>query len=78
MTVNDILGNIKSQEIYITNSLYLKSSDNYGCVYKYLKKSRNPLYAERVELFIELNQEESELDLKDKTAINCIEVYPPL
>ena len=78
MTVHEFLDNIRNQEVYISNSLYLKSCDDEGAVYKYLKKQRNPLYAERVEIFIELNLEESSLDLENKTVINSIEVFPAL
>jgi len=76
MTVIELLENIKNKEEYISNSLYLKSSDNFGCVYKYLKRQRNPIYAERVEIFIELNEEEGELQLLDKNVVSYIEIYP--
>ena len=76
MTVIELLENIKNKEEYISNSLYLKSNDNFGCVYKYLKRQRNPIYAERVEIFIELNEEEGEPQLLDKNVVSYIEIYP--
>jgi hypothetical protein len=76
MTVTEFLSNIKSQDNYITNSLILKASDNLGCVYKYLILSGDNNIAIRKEVFIQLDNEESLLDLLDKTVISYIEVYP--
>jgi hypothetical protein len=75
MKVNEYLETIKNKSNYVNNSLYLKSADNLGCIYKYLIK-QNDETAYRKEIFIELNSEESELDLLDKTVISYIEVYP--
>jgi hypothetical protein len=75
MKVSEYLAIIQENNTYMNNSLYLKSADNYGCVYKYLIK-RIDNSASRKEIFIELNEEESELDLLDKTVVNYIEVYP--
>jgi len=74
MKVSEYLTTIKNQENYVTNSLFLKSSDNYGCVYKFLEK--NIIGAMRREIFIELNSEESEVALLDKTVVSYVEVLP--
>lgn len=74
MKVLELLNTIKQHEDYYPNSLLLKSSDEYGCIYKWLIKVYN--IAVRKEIFIELNLEESELNLLDKTVISYIEVSP--
>lgn len=74
MKVSELLNNIGENSDYIFNSLYLKSSDIYGCTYKYLVKTGS--YASRKQIFIALNSEESELDLLEKTVVDSIEVYP--
>ena len=74
MTVSELSNTIKQNEDYVSNSLILKSSDNFGCIYKYLLKSNN--IAVRKEIFIELSSAESALNLLDKTIINYIEVSP--
>ena len=75
MTVTEFLDIVKQNDKYIEGSLYLKSGDNYGCVYKYLVLTPG-LFASRREVFIELTPEESELELGNKTVISSIEVYP--
>jgi len=75
MIISEFLNQIKNLSEYVNNSLYLKSSDNYGCVYKYLIKISDTA-AIRVEVFVELDPQESELNLEDKTLINNIEVNP--
>jgi len=75
MTISELLISIKESSNYVNHSLILKSSDNYGCVYKYLIKVIDGS-ATRKEIFIELNTEELELDLINKTVVNKIEVYP--
>lgn len=74
MTVNELLNNIRLIEDYFPNSIHLISSDNSGCVYKYLYKSNT--LGIRKEIFIELNPEEFELNLLDKTVVSSIEVFP--
>ena len=74
MTVSEFLTTIESDQSYVNHSLFLKSSDNYGCIYKLLIKSND--VAIRKEIFIELNAEESEITLLDKTVVSSIEVYP--
>lgn len=76
MTINEFIEIIKTNN-YVDNSLILKSQDNYACVYKYLEKNRFG-YAERKEIFIELNPEQNELELLNKTVISYIEIYPAL
>ena len=75
MKIFEYLDIIKNTENYINNSLKLKSSDNDGCIYNWLTRisSGNAI---RNEIFIELNAEESEITLLDKTAVSNIEVYP--
>jgi phage-related protein len=75
MKISEYLNNIKDKSNYVHNSLFLKSLDEYGCVYKYLIRLVDDS-ANRKEIFIELDETESELDLLDKTVINAIEVYP--
>jgi len=75
MTISELLISIEESSNYVNHSLQLKSSDNYGCVYKYLIKLIDGS-ATRKEIFIELNTEESELDLANKTVIDKIEIYP--
>jgi hypothetical protein len=76
MIVSEFLSNLKSQNDYINNSLILKSSDNFGCTYKYLILSGDDAIAIRKEIFIELDETESELNLLEKTIVNYIEVNP--
>ena len=74
MTINEFLNTIKSNPDYVENSIILKSSDNYGCVYKFLLKANN--IGIRKEIFIELDPEESEVELLNKTYISSIEITP--
>jgi len=74
MIVLDFLNSIKENPDYFPGSLYLKSSNNDGCVYKWLSKG-NP-YAFRKEVFVTLNPEESELSLENKSVLSFIEVEP--
>lgn len=74
MKVSDILLSFKNQENYVNNSLYLKSVNIEGCVYKFLIDNRG--FGMRKEFFIALNPEESGLSLEEKTAVNSIEIYP--
>jgi len=75
MIVSELLDTIKNNEKYVTNSLILKSSDDYGCVYKYIIISPG-LFGVREEIFIALDPNESELALLNKTVITSIEIYP--
>lgn len=74
MTIFQFLETIKDYDDYVPGSLYLKSYDNYGCVYKWLEKGI--LYGRRRKIFIELDPNEHELELVNKTYINSIEVFP--
>ena len=74
MTVSEFLITIESDQSYVNHSLYLKSSDNYGCVYKWLIKSND--IAIRKEIFVEFYVSEILLPLLSKTVVNSIEVYP--
>jgi hypothetical protein len=75
MLVSDLLATIQTSDDYINHSLYLKSSDSSGCVYKYLTRIQNEL-GTRKEIFIELDENESQLAIEDKTVKNYIEVVP--
>lgn len=74
MTVGTLINNIKNSADHFPNSMILKSSDNSGCVYKWLVRGKE--LATRKEIFIALDPEESELDLLEKTIIEYTEVYP--
>lgn len=75
MKVSDFINQIENLQEYISHSLILKSSDNYGCVYKYLIRQGNNS-AIRIEVFIELDESENELDLLNKTVISSTEINP--
>lgn len=74
MIISELLDQIKNNPDYVINSLYLKSSDNYGCTYKWLTNGSN--LATRKQIFIATDIEESELELVNKTVIKWVEVYP--
>lgn len=74
MTVLELVNTITQCSDYMPQSMLLKSSDDYACVYKYLLKSGS--IATRKEIFIALDESESALELLDKTVIEYIEVYP--
>jgi hypothetical protein len=74
MTVAEFIITIKQRSDYYPSSLILKSSDNNGCLYKFLVNCGS--YASRQEIFIQLDPEESELELINKTVISNIDVYP--
>jgi hypothetical protein len=74
MKILDLLTQIKAKEEYVINSLHLKESDDYGCVYKYLTNCNN--LGIRREIFIATSIEEAELDLSEKTILTYIEVFP--
>jgi hypothetical protein len=78
MIISEFLLNLKLQDNYINNSLILKSSDNSGCIYKYLVLSGDANIAIRKEIFIELDETEIELELLGKTVVHSIEVNPAL
>lgn len=74
MKISDLLTQIKQETEYYPNSLILKSSDDNGCVYKYLIKGET--FSTRKEIFIELNPEQSGIDLLQKDVISYIEIFP--
>jgi len=74
MTIQEFITQIANDGDYVNHSLVLKSYDDYGCVYKWLQKCNN--LAIRKEIFIELDIEEVELELLNKTVIASIEVNP--
>ena len=76
MTISEFLNTIQILPEYVNNSLFLKSSDNYGCIYKYLIKRMSNDTAMRIEIFIELDEAEHELELENKTVKRYIEIFP--
>ena len=73
MKVIDILNDITNNSDYFPNSLYLKSEDDKGCVYKWL--SHGAKYATRREIFIAFNENDTS-ELEQKEVIDYIEVTP--
>ena len=71
MLVSELLATIKASEGYITNSLHLKSNDDFGGAYKYLVQEG--LFGKRKEIFIAA---EGTGDFAVRTVITSIEVYP--
>lgn len=74
MIIKEYLNSIESNPNYIVGSLYLKSWDNTGCVYKWLEK--NSIGSFRKQVFITLNPEESDIELINKTFIDSIDIFP--
>ena len=74
VTVQEKIDEIEGGANYVTNSLILKSHDDRGLVLKWLEQDTG--VAERKELFIELNEDESHMAVEKRTAINSIEVEP--
>jgi len=74
-TVQDKINEIENQANYVNGSLIIKSYDDRGLVMKWLEQDFG--VAERKELFIELNEDDSHLDVEERTAVSQIEVEPP-
>jgi len=74
MKVIDVLNTITENPDYVINSLYLKSLNDSGCVYKYL--IRGEMVSTRKEIFIATNIEEVGLELIDKNVLEYTEVFP--
>ena len=74
VTVQETMNQIESLADYVSGSLIVKNGDDRGVVLKWLISSGN--VAERKELFVELNEEESYLDITKRTAISTVEVEP--
>lgn len=75
VTVQTKMDEIENGTNYVSNSLIIKSHDDRGMILKWLEQSNG--VAERKERFIELDEEESNMALESRTAINDIEVEPP-
>lgn len=73
--VQDKINEIENGPNYVNGSLIIKSYDDRGLVMKWLEQFEG--VAERKELFIELNEDESHLDVEERTALNQVEVEPP-
>jgi len=73
--VQDKINEIESGPNYVNGSLIIKSYDDRGLVMRWLEQFEG--VAERKELFIELNEDESHLDVEERTALNQVEVEPP-
>jgi hypothetical protein len=74
VTVQEKMDEIENGVNYVNGSLVIKSYDDRGVVLKWLEQSAG--VAERKKLFIELNEDESNLALEKRTAINFIEIEP--
>ncbi len=75
VTVQEKMDTIEAGPNYVSGSLIIKSSDDRGVVLKWLEQSNG--VAERKEHFIQLDEDESNLPLEERTAINDIEIEPP-
>ena len=77
MIISEWIDIIQANYKYVHNSLFLKSEDAYGCVYKWLEKQEisGNVQSYRKEMFIELDETETG-ELLTKTIINTIEVIP--
>ena len=75
-TIASKIADIKAETGYVTNSLYLKSSDPSGAVYKYLISTNG--VANRKEKFFELDPTEDETvsNWVDRTVESEILVEP--
>lgn len=73
-TVQETMDQIEAQSDYVSGSLIVKNADDRGLVLKWLILSGS--VAERKELFVELNQDESYLDITKRTTISTVEVEP--
>ena len=73
-TVQETMDQIEAQSDYVSGSLIVKNVDDRGLVLKWLILSGS--VAERKELFVELNEDESYLDVTKRNAISTIEVEP--
>ena len=73
-TVQETMDQIEAQADYVSGSLIVKNADDRGLVLKWLILSGS--VAERKELFVELNQDESYLDITKRTTISTVEVEP--
>ena len=74
VTVQETMDQIEAQSDYVSGSLIVKNADDRGLVLKWLILSGS--VAERKELFVELNEDESYLDITKRTALSTIEVEP--
>ena len=75
-TITDKLASVRLETGYVKNSLYLKSADPGGVVYKYLVKTNAK--AVRKEKFFELDTAEEDTvdDFTSRTVASDIEVDP--
>jgi hypothetical protein len=72
MKILNLLDTIRNNNDYVINSLYLKSYNNCGCVYKWLVRAENIAY--RKEIFIAYAIDE--LSLEEKEILDYIEIIP--
>jgi hypothetical protein len=77
MTVQDVINIIKELNGYISSSIYLKHYDDFGAVYKFLiLVDSNKKITNRYQIFIELNSEDSNLELLEREALAWYYVEP--
>lgn len=73
-TVQEMINLIESQQNYVLGSLIIKNYDDRGLVLKWLIKNND--IAERKEIFVQLNEDESHIDVKLRSALESIEIQP--
>ena len=72
--IQDKIDEIKNGSNYVNGSLIVYHLDDEGVVYKWLENIDG--VAERKEIFIELDPDESNVILEQRIAVNNIEVEP--
>jgi len=80
MTVQDLLNLILARTTYITQSLILKSVDDYGVTYKWLEGTISCEMCSgssmRYEMFVATDYADKDKDITERTTIVSTEVYP--
>jgi len=74
VTIQDKIDEIKNGPNYVNGSLIIYSLDDEGVVYKWLENTGG--VAERKKLFIELDPNDADKALEERTAVSNIEVEP--
>jgi len=74
VTIQEKIDEIKNGSTYVTGSLIIHSLDDEGVVYKWLENLDG--VAERKKLFIQLDSNDLDKILEERTAIRNIEIEP--
>jgi len=74
VTIQEKIDEIKNGSTYVTGSLIIHSLDDEGVVYKWLENLDG--VAERKKLFIQLDSNDLDKILEERTAISNIEIEP--